>query len=85
MSRAVKEEIATIDLVEFKSGPYVLREAIHLAIDLELRGIQLTAEEGRLSASPRNLVTEADAALIRPLKAHLLSVVDYCGRFNEVG
>lgn len=81
----VKEEKSTIDLVELKGGPLVLREALHLAIDLEVRGIQLTAEGGRLTASPRDLVTDADAAQIRPLKAHLLAIVDYCERFSKVG
>ena len=68
------------DVIVLQGGVTVTREAVHLAIDLESRGVRLRIENGGLVASPAALVTADEA---RQLKTHVRSLkrlVAYCDR-----
>lgn len=66
--------------VTLKAGLTLPLAAVRLALDLELRGLILTAESGDvLVDGPVERLTDEDRALIRRYKPHLLAIVDYVG------
>ena len=65
------------DVVVLVGGLVVPREAVHVAIDLELRGMTLQAAGDRLTVSPGCTLTDDDRAQIRRWKRHLLALVAY--------
>ena len=65
------------EFVTFLGGPTLPREAVELAIDLDLRGVSLIASGHQLAVSPRERLTEADVVAIRRWKLQLLALVVY--------
>lgn len=70
------------DPFELGNGVIVAREAVHLAIDLELAGFQLRAEGDRLhltaGVTVRDTLSDDQRTSIKTWKTHLLVVVAYC-------
>ena len=65
------------DFVVLVGGLTVPREAVHVAIDLELRGMRLEATGNTLRVSPGSRLTDGDRAAIRRWKLHLLALLAY--------
>ncbi len=65
------------DFVVLVGGLTIPREAVHVAIDLELRGMTLQATGQTLTVSPRARLTDEDRAAIRRWKLHLLALLAY--------
>lgn len=70
-------QCASERFVTFTNGPTLPREAVELAIDLELKGVSLVAEGDHLVVSPRERLTAADIAAIARWKWHLLALLAY--------
>jgi hypothetical protein len=66
--------------VELRDGPILPAAVVELALALEARGLTLRAQDGVLTVTPRDRITEDDRALIRRWKLHLLALVAYCDR-----
>lgn len=73
-----------MDLLTLREGPTVPVDAVHLAIDLELKGFTLRAHtDGRLlitpkaDLEPKPTLTDAERQGITQWKAHLLALVAY--------
>lgn len=72
------------EFLALRNGPTVPVPAVHLAIDLELRGFQFRAHpDGRLLVTPRSdgdpkpTLTDEERQGIVKWKAHLLALVAY--------
>lgn len=65
------------DFVSLLNGPTLPREVIHLAIDLELKGLTLHQDGDKLSVHPRELLTADDIEAIQRWKLHLLALLAY--------
>ena len=65
------------DFVVLRGGLTLPLAAVQLALDLEQRGLHLNIDGDRLTIGPRALLTDADRALIRHWKPHLLAIVSY--------
>lgn len=65
------------DFVTLRSGLTLPLAAIQLAFDLENRGLRLRIDGDSLSVGPGDRLTDADRALIRRWKPHLLAIVAY--------
>lgn len=63
--------------VTLAGGLTLPREAIELAIDLELRGCTFTVEGDRLTVRPRSRLTPADVAAVKRWKLHLRALLEY--------
>ena len=69
------------EVYHLQNGPSVPVEAVSLMLSLESRGFTMKAQDGSLRLSgPLETVTEGDKAAIVRWKAHLLGLVEYCGR-----
>ena len=65
------------DVVTLAGGLTLASEALAFAIDLDLKGVALTAHGDELIASPRALLTDSDLANLRRYKRHMLALVVY--------
>lgn len=65
------------DVVVLVGGLTIPREAVHVAIDLELRGMTLQAAGQALTVSPSARLTDEDRAAIRRWKLDLLALLAY--------
>jgi hypothetical protein len=67
------------DFVTLRGGLTLPLAAVRLAFDLEGRGLHLRLEGGGdvLSVGPGDRLTDADRALIRRWKPHLVAIVGY--------
>jgi hypothetical protein len=66
-------------IVVLRGGLALPEEAIRFALELEARGVTLTATpDGDLLARPSRLLNDADRQTIRRLKTDLLAIVRYC-------
>ena len=67
--------------VTLRGGFTVATEAYLLLLKLEERGFRLQAESDHtLLVQPADRLTRQDCAALRRWKAHLLALIDYCGR-----
>ena len=65
------------DVITLAGGLTLASDALAFAIDLDLKGVLLTANGDELIASPRALLTESDLANLRRHKRHLLALLAY--------
>ena len=66
-------------IITLHGGLAVRIAALELLLALEERGCAVRKEgDGTLFVRPRELVTAADAALIRAHRDDLLALIDYC-------
>ncbi len=66
-----------VDCVTLRGGVTVTRAALHLALDLEIRGVVLRLEDGRLLARPRDLLTADDLAALKEHRDDIKRIVAY--------
>lgn len=64
-------------VVRLKGGVTVHETALALALDLERRGITLTARQGALDLSPKRALTDEDREAVQRWKQHLLAIAGY--------
>ena len=71
-----------MELYPLKDGPTLPAEVVHLAQDLELRGVTLSVKSGSLVATGLNGckpdLSADDRAQIVKWKLHLIDLVKYC-------
>jgi hypothetical protein len=65
------------DVVMLNGGLTLPVAALQLAWSLEARGIHMGIDGDMLTIGPRELLTEADRAVIRRWRLHLLAIVAY--------
>lgn len=65
------------NFVMLRGGLAVPVVALQLALDLEAHGLHMGVDGDMLTIGPRELLTDADRALIRRWKPHLLAIVAY--------
>ena len=75
--------VSASDFVVLRGGLSLPLAPFLLALDLEQRGLHLTLEGDVLKVGPCDLLTDADRALIRRWKAHLLAIVAYDADSHE--
>jgi hypothetical protein len=77
--------MSSSDFVTLRGGLTLPLAALQLAWDLEDRGLHLTLDgDGDvLSVGPGDRLTDADRALIRRWKPHLLAIVAYDADAHE--
>lgn len=64
--------------VVLRPGLIVSREALEAVLDLEQRGVRLTAQpDGAILAAPRTALTDADRASVKRWKFHILAILAY--------
>ena len=68
---------STDRFVTFHGGLTLPAEALRLAIDLELKGVSLTADGDHLVVRPRHLLTTDEQEAVRRWKWHLLALLAY--------
>jgi hypothetical protein len=71
------------DFVTLRGGLTLPLAAVRLAFDLEDRGLHLRIDGDVLSVGPGDRLTDADRALIRRWKPHLLTIVAYDADLQE--
>lgn len=72
-----KQLVAISEIVTLRGGVAVPVAALRLALDLEGRGITLRVEEDALIIRPRQLLTEADIALLKQHRNDLKRIAAY--------
>lgn len=66
-----------MSITELKGGLIVQSDAIALALDLERRGLTLTARDGVLLVSPGSALTADDRVAVQRWKRHLLAICSH--------
>lgn len=69
--------MSSSNFVMLRGGLTVPVVALQLALDLEAHGLHMDVDGDVLTIGPRELLTDADRALIRRWKPHLLAIVAY--------